>query len=267
MAARAAISHDIHAARLSEQGKRMGDFSTDDETLRVPTRLPRSTRGDPLAQVPRKVGDHEAMPTVTSIVEQRKVAIQRIGQHEAGHWMVARVLGFDVGPLKLQLTGRGNELPVPHEASATIYLQRNLPAVGDITTYLRERVQVLYAGALGQALTDGTFDESIAKAAQAGNAKADVDKAAEHLELLLNIERGSDQSLLRPAMRLGARNALCDKLYQLAASRVAAHAVEIAQIGLELANRAFEAPNRKAILTANEIDTLLAGRAQAEIAK
>lgn len=204
------------------------------------------------------------MPTVKSIVEQRQVAVQRIGQHEAGHWIVARVLGFQVGPLMLRLTGRGNEVAVAHEASATIYLQRNLPAVGDIATYLRERIQVLYAGALAQALTEGSIDELMTKEAQADNAKSDVDKAAEHLELLLNIERGRDQALLQPSARLDARNALCNELFQLAASLVQDHALEIVQIGQELAYRAAQYPSRKALLTVAEIETLLSGLSRQE---
>lgn len=196
------------------------------------------------------------MPNLGSLVEERQVAVQRIGQHEAGHWMVARSLGFDVGPLELRLTGRGNELPVAHKASSTIHLRRNLQSVGDIATYLRDRIQVLYAGALAQALTDGSIDEAIVKEAQEGNAKSDVDKAAEHLELLLNVERGSDRSLLQPSARREARNALCNELFQLAASRVKLQASHIMKIGTELGRRV--AQNKVAVLAADEIESLLA---------
>ncbi|WP_031358047.1 hypothetical protein [Caballeronia sordidicola] len=196
------------------------------------------------------------MPSLENIVEERQVAVQRIGQHEARHWMVARSLGFDVGPLELSLTGRGNEQPVAHKASSTIHLRRDLQSVDDIATYLRDRVQVLYAGALAQALTDGLIDEVIVKDAYEGNAKSDVDKAAEHLELLLNVERGADPSLLQPSARRDARNALCNELFQLAASRVQQHASHIMKIGMELGRRA--AQNKVAVLDAGEIESVLA---------
>lgn len=193
-------------------------------------------------------------------VVQRVDNYQRIGQHEAAHFLAARVLGFSVEKISMTLTGRGNEKEPPHDASATIHLHRNLCSTDHVSKYLRDRIQVLYAGPLGQALSGDVIDFGIAVAAQETNAAVDIAKAGEYLELLLNVERGDDDSLADPEMRRDARNELCGDLYQMATDIVVARTEEISLLGAALAAMAKANWGRESTLRVFEIDQILRGR-------
>lgn len=186
--------------------------------------------------------------------------VRRIGQHEAGHWVVARSFGFEVGAIVMRLGGHPTNSKVLPEGSSRVFLQRNLPAVADIATFMRERIQILYAGAVGQALTDGRVDEAIVKEAFESNADIDVGKAEEYLEMLLNIERGADPMMYRSAPRLDAKKALSDAIYVMTRERVMQHAAPIECIGLEIARRAVLHPYAREVLTVAEIEALLAAQ-------
>ncbi|WP_322106032.1 hypothetical protein [Paraburkholderia sp. J41] len=189
--------------------------------------------------------------------EQGVDRYQAIGQHEAGHFFVARAMGFRVEKVTLKFIGRGNEKEPPHRGEANIHLYRNLLGIDQVSKYLRDRISVLYAGALAEALKGHVIDEEIAKFSQETNAAVDVAKASEYLEMLLNVERGDDVSLADPESRRCTRNALCGELYQNAADVVMAHANAIKVVGAELARKAMENWGREVVLTVDEIDRLL----------
>ncbi|WP_322010703.1 hypothetical protein [Paraburkholderia sp. J12] len=79
--------------------------------------------------------------------EQEVDKYQAIGQHEAGHFFVAKAMGFRVEKITLKFTGSGVEIGPPHEGATNIHLYRNLPDIDQVSKYLRDRVLVLYAGA------------------------------------------------------------------------------------------------------------------------
>jgi hypothetical protein len=66
--------------------------------------------------------------------------------HEAGHYMVARVLGFDTGEIYINVDLKGAD------GGSIIYPHKSLETLGEVCEYLERRIQVLCAGALAQHL-------------------------------------------------------------------------------------------------------------------
>lgn len=116
--------------------------------------------------------------------------IKRIGQHEVGHYIVARILGFQVGDISLTIT----DLVGGHIAGSEIELAMGLTTVESIIDYLENRVIVLYAGALAESLTKGRIDNEAAESIRLDGGKNDNDKARELIRLIRNIRFSDAQT-------------------------------------------------------------------------
>ena len=79
--------------------------------------------------------------------ERKPVDILR---HEAGHMVVAKVLGFETRELVY------NEA----QAGANLIIDPRLPDVNAISAYIRRRAAVLYAGVLAESLKEGKVDNN-----------------------------------------------------------------------------------------------------------
>ena len=74
-----------------------------------------------------------------------------VAVHEAGHFVAARERGFEVGVLEvIQPVHQRGFL----HGSAEIMLIRGIESDSDLDTYLKDRIIVLNAGALAQALIE-----------------------------------------------------------------------------------------------------------------
>lgn len=110
--------------------------------------------------------------------------ILRIGQHEAAHYVSARVLGFKTGAIDLTMT----DLAGAHLAGAEITPACALRDLASVVDYLERRVVVLYAGAWGESLKNGELDpERAARSLSEGGAVQDHQKASELIQLIRNI--------------------------------------------------------------------------------
>ena len=110
--------------------------------------------------------------------------IRGFGQHEAGHYVVARLLGFKTDGLKLEIL----DLNGAHRGESGLHLVRELHTVDDILNYLEDRVQILYAGALGESLTNGKVDDKKAtETLEERGGQNDCAKARELIQLIRNI--------------------------------------------------------------------------------
>jgi len=77
----------------------------------------------------------------------RQLAV-RVAQHEMGHYVIARALGFCTGDVSLEIIG-----PIDgHRGGATIILPEAIRSIEDLCVYLERRIIVLYAGALAETL-------------------------------------------------------------------------------------------------------------------
>ncbi|PHR71130.1 MAG: hypothetical protein COA66_10450 [Arcobacter sp.] len=77
-----------------------------------------------------------------------KTYLYEMCKHEMGHYVVAKLLNFDVEGITL-LNGYNASA---HVSSATILLQRSLENIEQIKKYLEDRIIVLYAGVLSESL-------------------------------------------------------------------------------------------------------------------
>ena len=115
----------------------------------------------------------------------RNNTVCALGYHEVGHYVIARALGFKTGSLKLKML----DLNGGHIGGSIIEPVRALSGVDDILKFLEARVQVLYAGALAQSLSNGKADDEVAVSIlENGGGQMDFGKARELIHLIRNIK-------------------------------------------------------------------------------
>ncbi len=119
-----------------------------------------------------------------------------VAQHEMGHYVVARLLGFRTSDVSIELTGPING----HRGEAAVILGAPIRTLEEAGSYLRRRIQVLYAGVLAETLpprqspTKGVNEKEAIKILKTpGNgAEQDYAKARELIQMLRNIEHPED---------------------------------------------------------------------------
>jgi hypothetical protein len=113
----------------------------------------------------------------------RKKELVKIGQHEVAHYIVAKLLGFNVGAISLKVT----HIHEGHDGTAEITLYRGLKSLQETQEYLKKRIIVLYAGVLGESLSSGKINDEYAVEELNKGGKSDFDKCRELLQILNNI--------------------------------------------------------------------------------
>ena len=111
--------------------------------------------------------------------------IRKVAQHEVGHYIVARICGFSVGEISLELT----DYTGAHNGSAVIELSQ--PLNNDIEKtkeFIEKRITVLYAGVLAENMMQGKINEEAAIASLKTTGENDFSKIRELLNLLNNIK-------------------------------------------------------------------------------
>ena len=103
----------------------------------------------------------------------RDYALQ-IANHEMGHYVVARALGFETGDVTLKVT-----MGLTHHGGASITLTRSISSLDAMKEHLEARIMVLFAGAMAQTLPTMHSPEK----------RVDKSKAA----AILNGEFGAEQ--------------------------------------------------------------------------
>jgi hypothetical protein len=118
----------------------------------------------------------------------REHALQ-IANHEMGHYVIARALGFETGGVTLTVT-----MDLRHQGGASISLLRSISSMEAMREHLEARMMILFAGAMGQALVskhspEKRVDKSKATAILKGELGAEQDyaKIRELRHLLRNI--------------------------------------------------------------------------------
>jgi hypothetical protein len=156
------------------------------------------------------------VPRTTFTRIRKKIDILR---HEAGHLVIAKLLSFETGNVRLTEKDAGSE----------ITLVPDLRDIPEIKGYIGRRVVVLYAGAAAEALRGTTIDQEQAlKDFSSEVGMNDFAKIRELLLLLAGIERGDTD-----------RQTLLDRYVEEYANRtgelVQKHALAIHEVAKELA--------------------------------
>lgn len=138
-----------------------------------------------------------------------------VAQHEMGHYVLAKVMGFGTGGVTVELTGFNGS-----RGASAIYLDQPVSDLDGVVNYLERRVLVLFAGALAEALSPihipkkGIDQPKASEIFLGPNLGADDDhsKVREALRLLRNIQHRSqcgeeevEQQIREIANRLWAR--------------------------------------------------------------
>jgi len=108
-----------------------------------------------------------------------------IAQHEMGHHVLARLMGFATSEVTVELSERGD-----HKGGATIHLAESMTTIDEVKAYLERRVLVLYAGAMAETLPPGHVPEN----------GVDRDRAVEIIRGALGAEQ--DHAKAREAIHL-----------------------------------------------------------------
>lgn len=123
---------------------------------------------------------------IPSHIRQRA---REVAQHEMGHHVMARLMGFTIGEVTVEVADRG-----AHSGGSIIHLAQSLTSIGDVRAYLERRVLVLYAGAMAETLPPGHVPEKGVNNERAAEiihgslgAEQDHAKAREALHLLRSI--------------------------------------------------------------------------------
>lgn len=111
-----------------------------------------------------------------------------IAQHEMGHFVIAKALGFNTGEVSLTLTGFDG-----HRGGATLFLYEPLGSLPEICRYLEKRVLVLLSGAIAETLSAsnvpgrGVNEKEASVIILGPTAESDLGKARELVAMLRNI--------------------------------------------------------------------------------
>jgi hypothetical protein len=192
---------------------------------------------------------------------------RHVAQHEMGHYVVARLLGFRTSDVSIEIIGPMNG----HRGEAPVILTERLLSLEDVRCYVRRRIQVLYAGALAETLPPGqsptkrvNIEEAkkIIETAGAG-AEQDFAKARELIRILRNIQYQNEDidndSVIQPQI-----DAINNELWEAALSLVEKHAELIIGLAANLADRVKHTKER-VVLEASYLENLPAVKGLVQI--
>ena len=181
---------------------------------------------------------------------------RRVAQHEMGHYVVARALGFRTGKVSVEITG-----PIGHRGATEVTLAEALASLRDVQSYIERRVQVLYAGAPAETLQPHAPNK-IVDCQQAVDiirnpgqgAEQDYAKARELIHVLRNIKYpGTDAN--DAATVQGQLDAIDADLWAKAVALVETHAEAIIGLAGNLASR-IKQPRELATLEGAYLESL-----------
>lgn len=193
-----------------------------------------------------------------SLPEHLRDLARRVAQHEFGHYVVARALGFQTGDVSIELTG-----PIAgNRGQAAVTLQTPTGSLDLAVDYLSRRVIVLYSGAVAEALPRyGSPSKSvdIDSAIEiirnpALGAEQDHAKARELIQVLRNIKH-SDTDPEDGGRTQSELDKLDEQLFGRAVELVEAHVDTILGLAGNLSVRVIEM-KVPFVITAAELESL-----------
>jgi hypothetical protein len=172
-----------------------------------------------------------------------------IAQHEVGHYITARVLGFKTGAISLVVF----DFNGAHQGGAEIVPCCGLRDMRSIEDYLERRITVLYSGALAESLSEGNVDNDYAiNAMRQGGSQNDHAKARELIQTLRNIrfpDTATEEEIQKNL------DLIDHQLWNKAADIVLAESVIIEGLGQRLAGD-IRYTNESVTLSAEELEAL-----------
>lgn len=163
------------------------------------------------------------------ISSSQKERLIKVAQHEASHYIIAKILGFKTGVINIEVT----DMYEGHTAGAEIYLSKELKSLEQTIEYIENRIIVLYSGVLGESFTSGKVDNNYALDELYKGGKSDFDKCRELLQILNNIKFPDVRNELKANQNLDEIN---NKLWNRAIELVEREHLLIKDLGNRMAS-------------------------------
>lgn len=158
-----------------------------------------------------------------------------VAQHEMGHYVMAKAMGFTSGEVTLTLLGHDG-----HKAGATIYLEEPFESIEQVRRYLERRVVVNFAGAIAETLPRDSSPIRGADRERAGviikgiTCESDYGKAREAIAMLRNIQH---PGTLDPDEASEQKQQIYDRLWKRSADLVEQFEITIVGVAGALTQR------------------------------
>ncbi|KVW05380.1 hypothetical protein WK91_02030 [Burkholderia cepacia] len=117
-------------------------------------------------------------------------SMRGVATHEAGHFVAARALGFQVNGLEVRRDPNRLRRDSYFYGDAETVIARPLADEQNLDLYLRHRVAILNAGAIAQAFDGAQVNERRLNSIRAHNGSDDLAKATEVFAVYLNCRLG-----------------------------------------------------------------------------
>jgi hypothetical protein len=123
--------------------------------------------------------------------DQMREQARPVAMHEAGHYVIARALGFPTATIFVVVG------PLGANGGSDIFPNTGLRTVDEVYDHLDRRVQVICAGALAEHMVEGKIDEDgVFKAlSEGGTAANDWAKVRENVHTMCSIRNDPVQDL------------------------------------------------------------------------
>ena len=152
-----------------------------------------------------------------------KRTVSRISRHEAGHWLIGSLLGFEMGAIKISWGVGGN-----YRGFTENNLSFPMADLSSVRAYAEKRVMVLYAGHLAQATMHGVLNKSEAEGFLTPGRSDDGSRAEEFIHLIRNLCFPNDTEWAKVHEQI---QKIGDELFDKTADLVETHAQVIIGIG------------------------------------
>ncbi|MEK8047089.1 hypothetical protein [Ideonella margarita] len=114
--------------------------------------------------------------------DQRKL---EICHHEAGHWVIAQAVGFEVDDITVTLFKDGKHITA--SGSATVFPRLEIKSVEAVEEYLVKRIVVLFSGVISESIAIENRNEFTARELLKTNGIDDARSANELLQILRGV--------------------------------------------------------------------------------
>lgn len=191
------------------------------------------------------------MPS-SSPKEYRSFAL-RIVQHELGHFIAGRILGFGFDGMTLMIIG-----PLKgHRGEAAIKLAQRVSTLEETKSYLRRRIKVLYAGAPAEALGESlkvNVEEAVNIIKHPGlGAAQDYAKVRELVPLLRDLEYPDTDPADDAQVKIEL-DSIEPALWAEAVELIEAHAAAIKSVAAQFVDR-IKVPGDKLVITPEDLES------------
>ncbi|WP_423066054.1 hypothetical protein [Devosia sp. CN2-171] len=163
-------------------------------------------------------------------------------QHEFGHNIVGRAVGFDTGDVSAEISGSTG-------GTAAVITNRAVTSIAEVESFCEDRIKVLYAGVLAETLKAGVLNQTAAIKLTQDTGRGDHMMVTQLCNLLRNI-RYHSEPIAEAEKKMKADEI---RLWNESAQMVTKYAPVIQSMAQELYERR-SVHGKQAIMTKAELD-------------